>query len=208
MSCFRIDKILCLGILLVVTGLTSCESEKPPATFYPVDSLINDQVRYLTKIDAGLFKEALLSGEMDTSTFIPQDTTAWTKELDIFRKLDEINKPVNKEFYEVNDGQIDPGSNLKVMAFIPASQLSEKIRKQLSIQYLKIYYQGNIGKPRKLEALYEEENLLFGSGRFLSMHFQQIDNRTVLTSYAVKGGQKMVFGDSVAFYISGRVLID
>lgn len=208
MSCFRIDKILCLGILLLVTGLTSCESEKPPATFYPVDSLINDQVRYLTKIDAGLVKEALLSGEMDTSTFIPQDTTAWTKELEIFRKLDEINKPVNKEFYEVNDGQIDPGSNLKVMAFIPASQLSDKIRKQLSIQYLRIYYQGNIGKPRKLEALYEEENLLFGSARLLSMHFRQIDNRTVLTSYAVKGGQKMVFGDSVAFYISGRVLID
>jgi len=208
MCCFRIDKIFCLGILLSVITLISCESEKPPATFYPVDSLINDQVRYLTKIDAGLFKEALLSGQTDTSTFIPQDTTAWVKELEIFRKLDEINKPVNKEFYEVNDGQIDPGSNLKVMAFVPRSQLSDKIRRQLSIQYLKIYYQGSIDKPRKLEALYDEENLLFGSARFLSMHFQQIGNRTVLTSYAVKGGQKMVLGDSVAFYISGRVLID
>ena len=208
MSCFRINKLFCPGILLSVIALVSCESEKPPATFYPVDSLINDQVRYLTKIDAGLFKEALLSGETDTSTFIPSDTTAWIKELEIFRKLDEINKPVNKEFYEAGDGQVDPGSNLKVMAFVPRSHLSDKVRKQLSIQYLKIYYQGNIGKPRKLEALYDEENLLFGSARFLSMHFQQIDNRTVLTSYSVKGGQKMVFGDSVAFYISGRVLID
>jgi hypothetical protein len=209
MYCYRISGWLGpVWFVLAVTVLLSCESEKQPATFYPVDSLISDQIKYLSGIRAGLFKEALLSGKMDTATITPVDTTAWKKELEIFRKLDEINRPVNKEYYEVTDGQIDPLSNLKVHAVLPRKELSDKVREQLQVVYLKIYYQGNIGKPRKIEAQYDEGNQLFESARFLSMHFQQIENRTVLTSYSVKGGQKMVFGDSVAFFIGGKVLVD
>lgn len=178
----------------------SCESEKQPAAFYPIDSLISDQVHHLAAIRAGLFKEALLSGEADTITITPADTMAWKKELEIFRKLDEINKPVNKLNYKVTDRRVDPGSNLMVKAF--------ESLEELPVVYLKVYYQGNIRKPRKLEALYDEGNLLFQSARLLSMHFEQIGNKTVLTSYSVEGGQKMALGDSVSFYIGGKVLID
>ena len=209
MYCYRISRCLSLvSFLFAVTALLSCESEKQPATFYPVDSLISDQINYLTSIRAGLFKEALLSGKADTTTIIPADTTGWQKELEIFRKLDEINRPVNKEYYEVTNGQIDPTSNLRVQEVQPRKELPVKVREQLQVAYLKIYYQRNIGKPRKIEAQYDEGNQLFESTRFLAMHFQQIENRTVLTSYSVRGGQKMVFGDSVAFYIGGKVLID
>ena len=185
--------------LLLATTWMSCESEKPPATFYPIDSLVSDQVSHLAIMGAGLFKEALLSGKTDTLTYTPTDAL-WAKELDIFRKLDEINKPFNKENYQVSDGLVDPGSNLKVKAFTTG--------KEIPVVYLKIFYQGSIEKPRKIEALYEEENELYQSARLLSMHFQQIDNKTVLTSYSIKGGQKMIFGDSVAFYISGKILVD
>lgn len=178
----------------------SCESEKPPAAFYPIDSLISDQVHHLAAIGAGLFKEALLSGEADTITITCADTMVWKKELEIFRKLDEINKPVNKQNYKVTDRRVDPGSNLMVKAF--------ESLEQLPVVYLKVYYQGNIRKPRKLEALYDEGNLLFQSARLLSMHFEQIESKTVLTSYSVEGGQKMAFSDSVSFYIGGKVLID
>lgn len=190
---------------LIVFPLLSCESEKQAATFYPIDSLVSQQVYYLTAIDAALFKEALLEGKTDTVTYTPADTTVWLKELEVFRKLNEINKPVNKERYEVSDGLLDPGSNLTVKAFTSKPMPDED---PLPIVYLKIYYQGNIQKPRKIEAQYDEETLLYKSARHLSMDFQQIENRTVLTSYAVKGGQKMVFGDSVTFYISGKVLVD
>lgn len=185
---------------MLLLGLTCCEQQRQPATFYPIDSLLSQQVKHLTEIRAGLFKEALLGGETDTASFVPDDTLAWSNELGIFRKLDMINKPVNKGGYLVTDGLLDPGSNLTVKAFT-------SLRK-LPVVYLKIYYQGTLDKPRKIEALYDEANPLYASARLLSMHFEQIENKTVLTSYSVKGGQKMIFGDSVAFYISGKVLVD
>ena len=190
---------------LILIGLLSCESEKKSATFYPIDSLVSEQVNHLSAIDAALFKEALLGGEADTATFTPGDTTVWKEELEVFSKLSEINKPVNKERYEVSDGLVDPGSNLTVRAFTSKQMPDED---PLPIVYLKIYYQGNIHKPRKIEAQYDEATLLYKSSRHLSMHFHQVENQTVLTSYSIKGGQKMVFGDSVAFYISGKVLVD
>ncbi len=195
-----------LILLLAGLALLSCESQKQPATFYPVDSLMLGQAYYLTDINAALFKEALLGGKSDTITYTPADTIEWKKELEVFSKLNEINKPVNKGRYEVSDGMLDPGSNLTVKAFISKQPLPNE--EPLPVVYLKVYYQGSIKKPRKIEALYDEETLLYKSARHLSMHFQQIENETVLTSYSVKGGQKMVFGDSVAFYISGKVLVD
>lgn len=193
---FRTGIVLSLLVLTVM----SCDSKRQPAAFYPIDSLVTGQIQYLTRIRAGLFKEALLSGKTDTLTYTPDDTLAWINELDIFRKLNVINKPVNIGSYLVDDRLFDPGSNLTVKAFTSL--------KKLPVVYLKIYYQGNIEKPRKIEALYDEGNTLYQSARLLSMHFQQIDNRTILTSYVIKGGQKMVFGDSVAFYISGKILVD
>lgn len=187
-------------IFLLTIALWSCNSKRQPAAFYPIDSLVTGQIHYLTKIKAGLFKEALLSGKSDTFTYIPEDTVAWVNELDIFRKLQIINKPINKGSYLVDDGLFDPGSNLTVKAFTSL--------KKLPVVYLRIYYQGNIEKPRKIDALYNEANPLYESARLLSMHFQQIDNKTVLTSYAIRGGQKMIFGDSVAFYIKGKILVD
>lgn len=194
--CFRAAVIVSFfGIVL-----SSCRSEKQPATFYPVDSLVTGQIHYLAGIGAGLFKEAVLSGKTDTLTYVPADTVAWINELEVFRKLSIINKPVNKDSYEVKDGLFDPESNLKVKAFTAL--------KKLPVVYLKVYYHGSIRKPRKIEALYDEANPLYKSGRLLSMHFQQIEDQTVLTSYLIRGGQRMALGDSVAFYVKGRILID
>jgi hypothetical protein len=191
--------VYALSLIWMLT-LASCESEKQPATFYAIDSLVSGQVNFLTGVKARLYKEALLKGKTDTITFTPGDTVGWQKELDIFRKLEEINKPVNKERYEVSDGLLDRMSNLTVREF--------KSKEPLPVVYLKIYYHGNISKPRKIEALYDEENALYKSARLLSMQFHQVKNRTVLTSYSLKGGQKMALGDSVAFFISGKILID
>ena len=190
---------LLLLAVLIGLSLSACESESPPATFYPIDSLVSAQVEYLTKIRASLHKEARLDGDTSSTTYVPNDTT-WRKELEIFSRLGEINKPVNKANYEVVDGLRDPGSNLSVKSI---TSLQDQ-----PIVYLKVYYQGSFDKPRRIEAMYDEENLLYRGVRTLSMHFRQIGDRSVLTSYSVEGGQKMVLSDSVTFGVNGKVLID
>ena len=136
-----------IPVLLLALVIFSCESEKPPAVFYPIDSLVTAQAEHLASIDAGLFKEALLSGKTDTLTYRPDAGVAWLNELEAFRKLDVINKPVNKGSYLINDGLLDPGSNLTIRAFTSM--------KKLPVVWLKIYYHENISKPRKIEALYD-----------------------------------------------------
>ena len=54
----------------------------------------------------------------------------------------------------------------------------------------------------------DEETSLYKSSRFLTLEFQNINNKNVLTSYSVKGGQKMIMGDSVIFSVKGKILID
>jgi hypothetical protein len=124
---------------------------------------------------------------------------AWRNELEIFSQLQVINKPINREFYIIDDGLFDPSSNLTVKAF--------SATENLPVRYLRVFYQESISKPRKIEALYDDRNQLYKSGRILEMEFQQIDNKSVLTSYAIEGGQKMILGDSVAFVIRGVITI-
>lgn len=189
-----------VGSLLVIAGIMACESERPPSTFYPVDSLVTAQIKLLARLNARLEKKALLGGKEDAAEYRPADTTAWQKELDIFRQLDNINKPVNRNSYEITDGLQDPGSNLLIREF--------KCIDEQPIVYLRIYYQGTLARPRKLEALYRETNPMFKSTRQLSMRLDQVGEETVLTAYSVHGGQKMMLSDSVSYQISGKILFD
>jgi hypothetical protein len=199
MYCFKNDRsaVWVYGFLFLVL---SCGRQPEIKSLYNIDSLVNAQVNFLKSRDARLHKIASINGRRDDRIFSPADSAAWSTELDIFRKLDLINKPVNQGSYIVDDGLYDPSSNLTVKAISAIDDLP--------VKYVRIFYQDRLQKPRKIEALYDDQNALYKSGRILTMEFQQIDNKSILTSYSVKGGQKMIMGDSVAFLIQGEIMID
>jgi hypothetical protein len=181
--------------------LVACEADKERVMFYPIDSLVTAQIRALTTSQATLQKEAVLGSDVSSKKYTPPDTLTWIDELDIFRQLETMNKPVNRDSYIVDDGLYDPGSNLTVKAF--TSKESD-----LPVNYLRVFYEHSVNRPRKIEALYKEDNTLYKSSRIMIMEFDQINNKTVLTSYSITGGQKMTLGDSVMFAINGKIQIN
>jgi hypothetical protein len=178
---------------------SGCDQKTQRAHFYPIDSLVSSQKLNLTKRSATLYKYAILQQKIDTIVYTPKDTTEWGEELDLFRDLDVINKPVNKGLY-TDTLLYDPGRNLLVKAFTT--------EKDLPVKSMRIFYDRSDRQPRKIEAEHQEVNVLFSTRRILSMEFQQIDNQTVLTSYSISGGQEMILGDSVSFSVRGKIQID
>lgn len=188
-----------LSSIIFLVLLSSCTNNKKySGGLYAVDSLVSAQARYLSENKASLSKTTRLGDRNDKILIVPKDTVAWKKELEIFAALDIINKPVNRGLYK---SQItsDNRSNLSVKSFTTAEELP--------VKYLKIYYRDTPDKVRLIEAQYDESNALFKSARSLTMEFLEVNNKTVLTSYSIIGGQKMFLGDSVQYDIAGALTI-
>jgi hypothetical protein len=184
---------------LFVASISCTTSTKKNVLYYPVDSLINAQVGFLTKSKALLAKKAEIDGTEETISITPSDSAAWAHELDIFSELNVINNPVNAGNYIVENGVKDSNSNLTIRSFTG--------KETLPVVYLKIFYLETPAKLKRVEALYREENSLLKGSRLLILEFQEINNKTILTSYSIEGSQKMFLGDSVKFSIKGTITI-
>lgn len=187
-------------ILLIVIMLASCENKRSEtAYYYPLDSLLNEQVQFLTLSRATLVKKAFIDGKEESVSFTPKDTTRWKYELDVFSELRDINKPANVGKYRTEKGLKDSTSNLLIYTI--------ESTETMPVVFMNVYYLDTLSDIRKIEGFYREESSLLKSARHLSMEFENINNKIVLTSYSIKGGQKMLLGDSVQFSVHGMVTL-
>ncbi|MCU0398582.1 MAG: hypothetical protein MUC73_10810 [Cyclobacteriaceae bacterium] len=195
---FLLKRNIIFIFVLVLAGLfPSCKQERSVSGYYPVDSLLEEQIQLLTNTPISLQKEAWInSGHQDT-LIASLDSATWYNELDMFNEIDWINRPINQGSYTVLDKQKDPYSNLIIREY--------RANKPMAIRYLKLYYQDTPVKLRKLESLYEMESALLSSKRKLTMEFTDLYNKNILSSYSVEGEQKLVVGDSVHYLIKGKV---
>jgi hypothetical protein len=198
-----LQRFVLVGVCMM---MFACD-DKPVdrSLFYPLDSLVTDQIRYLAEAKATIKKTADVGGKKDVNTYTPQDTIGWIKELGVFRELDAINKPINHGAYLVDDGLTDIRSNLSVKAFTAKKEASEK--QKLPVKYLRVFYHQSSDNLRRIEAEFNEETSLYKNTRHLSMEFQEVHNKIVLTSYSIEGGQKMYLGDSVHYAVEGIITL-
>jgi hypothetical protein len=189
--------IIFLGFSIIISSCYTKENKV--SAYYPIDSLINAQVEYLKDSKAQLTKKAEIDGVEETNTYVPKDSTAWANELDIFAELNVINNPGNTKSYVVENGVKDTNSNLTIRSFTG--------KETLPIVYMKVFYLESPSRIRRIEALYQEENSLLKGSRLLILEFQEINNKTILTSYTIEGSQKMFLGESVKFSIKGEITV-
>jgi hypothetical protein len=185
--------------LLALVLVTSCNDKDQGAlVYFNIDSLIDANVAYLREAQPMLEKRATVAGKASVVTIIPKDSASWANELDIFREIDRINKPINRGSYKMEKDLKDSGSNLTIYRFTATSDLP--------LKFVEIYYQNSLSHIKKVKASYSEQNRLYSSSRDFSLEMGDVYNKNVITSYFIRGGQEMVFGDSVHFEILGNVV--
>jgi hypothetical protein len=190
-------------LAIVVSSIllfSSCDKQtRTTIKYYNIDSLLKQQVFYLSATQAKLIKEVRLADKIDTTITSLSDSSLWLTELDAFTQLADMNKPINSGVYKVEDQLQDTGSNLTIKSFTGSNELK--------VEYLKLYYQDSVSKIRKIEALVQDENPLYKHTRKLTMEFQIINNKPILTNYTIQGLQKMFLSDAVDFSIIGTIQI-
>jgi hypothetical protein len=182
--------------VIVTLVLASCKESARKADSY-FDSLVTSQVNILTLAKASVIKKASIDGNQDETTFTP-DSTLWESELDIFRQLEIYERPAYTDAYEMKDGIPDEKSNLTVRSYHSL--------KNIPVRDLKFYYHDQFQQLKKIEATYQEKNTLYTTRRSLQMEFDEVNGKSVLSSYSISGVQKMVLSDSVKFSIHSKVI--
>jgi len=182
-------------LLAVSICVVSCErQEVKNADYFNVNELLDQQITLLSKSKTVVNKEANIDSLQEQSTFVP-DSLGWANELEVFRYLEVINKPIYQGVYEQVD-QKDEHSNLKVRVL--------KAKADAPVREFKIYYRDTFDHLKKIEAEIEEKNSLYYSSRKLSLQFDDM----LLSKYRISGVQKMILRDSVRYSIESKVLLN
>lgn len=178
----------CTMLLFAIAGFASCSQKQSTATktFINIDSLVSKQVTSLNGFQ--LKKTSEIDGKTEETTFTP-DTTEWSRELESFRQLDQINKASFRDAYVVSETR-DTNSNLMIREL--------KANRPVPVTSVKFYYLGSIKNLRKIEGEWIEENSLYINKRHVVMDLG--------ISYRIEGSQKMVMSDSVKFVIAGELV--
>ena len=189
-----IGLLLCIGLFA-----SGCQKQVVKDKRYvDLDSLINVQVAHLNKSKATLKKVVSIDGKNDSSSNV-LDSTAWSHELDVFRQLDLINRPIYRDAYDVKDGVKDSKSNLLIRSYESSSTAT--------VPYIRLYYQDSPSRLKKIEALYQETNSLYVSQRILKMYFDDGTGMPYLTGYSIEGHQKMMLNESVKYTIKSVITL-
>lgn len=181
--------------LLFLMAASCSQEQKSTQKFFDFDDLIDDQISQLSLRIGVLDKEVDMGGEKSDSTFLPS-AKGWESELEIFRQLEMINKPMYRDAYKIEDPVEDTKSNLKIRQYTAVSS---------PVPLVKFFYQNELSQLKKIEASVTKSNLLYSTGRVLLMEFEDEEGKPLLFRYSVIGFQKMILSDTVRFSVSGQI---
>ena len=167
-------------------------------SFYDINGLIDQQIKMLDSIGPSMIKKATIGAIEETNRFAPEDSTAWSNEISIFRSID-INKPLLKDSYSISEVKKGDNKNITYSSKYPSKTIVE----ELSIQW---FEKGEISL--KIKANLDSRNPLFKSVRTMEMEFKDVNGLQALSHYKSEGWQKMVSKDSSLYVIEAEIIYD
>ncbi|TGE14270.1 hypothetical protein [Hymenobacter elongatus] len=186
---------------VAVVALTSACDQQPgggssvqqPARkplYFDVKGFLDTQTALLTKRQAAVEKQVTMrDGQVETTRVVQVD---WSKELQIFYQAD-INKPALRGTYEAQAGLTDAsGAPLQVY------------RRRAGVDNIVDRLQATGGSAPNgiIEAVLTQDNPLFFSRKTLLLNYRN----GLLTTYQVRGVQKLVLFDTIRYSATVRVL--
>ncbi|MCB2406382.1 hypothetical protein [Hymenobacter lucidus] len=158
--------------------------------YFDVKGFLDQQTKLLTDQQPAVEKQvALRDGKMETTRVEKVD---WSKELQIFYQAD-INKPALRGAY---DSLAAPTGDTIAIGKVYRRKVGiENIVDQLRVTQ-------NDTKDGTIEAVLTQDNPLFFSRKTLTLQYQN----GLLSSYEVRGVQKLVMFDTLRYSATVRVL--
>lgn len=191
-------KLLCyfLWVLcLLFVGCSETKNSDTSTTLFHIDELIDTQINQLGQGGYTLEKLGAVDSTRSQVVFVPSHDK-WKNELDIFRQMGIVNKPIYRHGYQIEGHLKDPKSNLKITQYSSNSS---------PLSLLRIYYQDHVSKLRRIEAIISESNRLYASKKTLTLEFEEVSGKLLLTHYQVAGFQKVALRDTVTFHTQGTI---
>ncbi len=182
---------------LPLVFLLACRDpgQKLPAQQINFDSLINRQVQILSNQSSSLIKRTSV-GQTTVETSLANQQVQWKKELEPFRIISLINKPVYRDSYE-SSVEPDPRSNLIIKSWVA--------RGDEPLRTIRIFYLDHISQIKKIEARLEETNFVFTSYQDIQLDFTVLGGSPQLERYKISGMQKYFMGNLRGFSLEGIV---
>ena len=179
--------------IIIILLLSGCdqpqEKAKEKKIYYDLKGFIETQIEFLSEQKPIVDKVMSVSGKNESRSTREID---WKKELELFIQAD-INKPAYSKSYAVSK----PDSLTSVYTL--------KTEENISVKWVRIQLDKTTGNPVLIQARLRSENKLYQSEKNVELHCKSESNQWHLTSYSIKGYQKLATMDRKDFDIQAEV---
>ncbi|MCF2445577.1 hypothetical protein L0657_16555 [Dyadobacter sp. CY345] len=167
----------------------SQEKSTEKKVYYDLKGFIETKISSLSKQKPTVDKTMSVSGKNESRSTRQID---WKKEMELFVQAD-INKPAYSKSYAISK----PDSLTTVYTL--------KTEENIPVKSVMIRMDKNTGDPVIIKALLRSENKLYQSEKNIELHCGGSRAQWKLTSYSIRGYQKLATMDKKDFDISANV---
>lgn len=179
-----------LAFFLINGGCQNTAPATQPDVYYDVAGYVKRQIAELSA------RKPLITKTLRLNTKTSRQTTRdvnWTRELELFSQAD-INKQALRNSYQITR----PDS-------LTYQYTLKKSEEKLTVRSLRVQLDSATRQPRRIEAVLQTDNALYGSERHVSMESGSAQNSWQVQRYKVSGFQKLPYFDRNEFAVEGIV---